>query len=289
MFDAVFHFPHCSHLKIDMATHTFHALAFLGTQPYLLSFHHTYLKPTWRALLWSCPLPIHRSLCIFPATIGSLHIVHAKIPNAHRLRRRLNILPFPNVLDQTLPLFPINGRDADSYDHIDSDVVIFLDAECAGSESNANHLRQELLNEQHCFLENRHIPGIVTKDDSFYFFLEKDVQNSDCSDEALIDLEAFCISKIEHNFWACELQTEAGDFTANAELFSRSTFGLVLVNPEVTGIAGMVSRHSRTHNLNAKVIRWLHKFIFDLEKVRQMLKYDSTGPPASVWRSHVED
>ena len=146
-------------------------------------------------LLFNLTVPLH----IWPAILRSLQNVHAKIPNAHRLRRRLNILPFPNVLEQTLPLLPINGRSLDSYDHVDSDVVIFLDAECAGSKSNANHLRQELLNEQDCYLENDHIPGIVTKDDSFYFFLQRDTtKNSDCLDEGLIDLEAFCISKIEY-------------------------------------------------------------------------------------------
>lgn len=122
------------------------------------------------------------------------------MPAAVRQERNLNVKHYPNVISDTLPLLPINGRDETLYDHLDHDEVVFLDADCAQNDKMyADHLRRELLLEQQCLLENAQYPGITEADGHFYFLLQWDTSNDiDCLHGITIDFEAFCISKIEY-------------------------------------------------------------------------------------------
>ena len=135
-----------------------------------------------------------------PAMIGNLDLSDSETSDYQRNHRGLNRRHYANVIDQSLSLSPINGRDETSYDHGDHDEVIFLDKECCAHDgSYANHLRKELILEQQCLVENKHVSGIRTIDDDFYFFLQWDTNNAeDCLDGMSIDFESFCISKIEY-------------------------------------------------------------------------------------------
>lgn len=126
----------------------------------------------------------------------------------------LNQENFENVMDVSLPLTPIGGRDETLYDHSEHNEVVFLDKACARNETYADKLRQKLLLEQRCLLENQALPGIVDGEDYFHFYLQWNTSNAvDCTDGAVIDFMAFCISFIEYE----PLLSPAGFFQCRAE------------------------------------------------------------------------
>ena len=134
--------------------------------------------------------------------------------------RGLNQEHFENVLDVSLPLLPIGGRDETLYDHAEHDEVVFLDKECARNESYADHLRRELLLEQRCFFENAILPGIVDGDNYYHFYLQWNDSNAvDCTQGVTIDFEAFCISMIEYEpiFYRDDLRYECDSEPAPTE------------------------------------------------------------------------
>ena len=70
----------------------------------------------------------------------------------------LNQHHFDGVINDTLPLLPINGKDDSLYDHADHDEIVFLDKECARNVSYADYLRRQLLLTESCLHENKYLP-----------------------------------------------------------------------------------------------------------------------------------
>ena len=133
------------------------------------------------------------------ASLNTVIIIHLVYGTHNVAERGLNLEHFENVLNVSLPLLPIGGRDETLYDHAEHDEVVFLDKECARNESYADHLRRELLLEQRCLFENAILPGIVDGDNYYHFYLQWNDSNAvDCTQGVTIDFEAFCISFIEY-------------------------------------------------------------------------------------------
>merc|ERR1719242_116159 len=85
-----------------------------------------------------------------------------RVYGTHNVAERgLNQEHFENVLDVSLPLLPIGGRNETLYDHSDHDEVVFMDKECARNESYADYLRQQLLLTETCLHENEYLPQVI--------------------------------------------------------------------------------------------------------------------------------
>jgi subtilisin family serine protease len=122
--------------------------------------------------------------------------------HATRVRRRLNTVPHENVLSEIAPLLPVADEDETLVNRDGHNEVIYMDKTCAGDADRARHLFASLLEDEDDCLVANSINAVLNENyDDYFFFLEwvnnAGAPDEDCVNGIEIDMEAYCISRVE--------------------------------------------------------------------------------------------